>query len=109
MAFLTLLEKRVQPLLPGEKAWRFQRIVDFGAGQAVLQLWEDSDGMLAGQVDLREARHGDGAPSFHGVVQSIDETQGPKKFSFHSSSETEVERQAELVAELWRRTLDAGG
>ena len=109
LAFLTLLEKRVQPLLPAGKTWRFQRIVDFRAGQAVLQVWEDPDSVLAGQIDLREARHEDGAPSFHGAVQSVTEGVNPKAFSFHPNSEADVERQVELVAEMWRRAIGTEG
>ena len=71
IAFLTLLEKRVQPLLPTGRTWRFQRLIDFRAGQAVLQLWEDPDNSLTGQVELREARHEEGdAPAIgRAIVQ----------------------------------------
>ena len=109
LAFLTLLEKRVLPLLPAGKTWRFQRIVDFRAGQAVLQVWEESESVLAGQVELREARHEDGAPSYHGMVQSVVEGVNAKGFSFHPNNEADVERQAELVADMWRRTIGAEG
>ncbi len=105
LAFLTLLENRTLPLLPADKTWRFQRIVDFRAAQAVLQLWENPDSpapaILSGQVDLREVRHEDGAPSFTGAVQSAVGGSEVRNFSFHPRSEVEVERQATLIAEMW--------
>lgn len=109
LAFLTLLEKRTLPVLPTGRSWRFQRLVDFRAARAVLQLWEEPDGpasaILTGQVDLRETRHEDGAPSFAGAVQSTDGGSEMKNFSFHPRSEADVEHQATVVANLWGKAI----
>ena len=108
LAFFTLLEKRVVPLLASDKTWRFQRIVDFRAREGTLQLWEEPAGVLTGQVLLRETRHEDGAPSFGGAVQTAAGGSDPRKFSFRPQNEAEVERQAQLVAETWSQTLRPG-
>ena len=99
------------PLLPTGRTWRFQRLVDFRAAQAVLQLWEDAGGptpaILSGQVELRETRHEDGASSFSGAVQSAVGGSEVRSFSFHPRNEVDVDRQVEIVAEMWRKSVAA--
>ena len=108
LAFFTLLEKCVLPLLTADKTWRFQRIVDFRAREGTLQLWEEPGSILTGQVALRETRHEDGLPSFNGTVQTAAGGNDVRKFSFQPQNETEVERQAQIVAETWSQSLRAG-
>ena len=111
LAFFTLLEKRVFPLLASDKTWRFQRIVDFRAREGTLQIWEEPGGVLTGQVSMRETRHEDGLPSFNGAAQTAAGGNDTRKFSFQPQNEAEVERQAQLIAETWSQSLrlDGGG
>ena len=108
LAFFTVLEKRVLPLLASDKTWRFQRIVDFRAREGTLQLWEEPEGVLTGQVSLRETRHEDGLPSFSASVQTAAGGNDARKFSFQPQNEAETERQAQLVAETWSQALRPG-
>lgn len=109
LAFLTLLEKRVHPLLPVGKTWRFQRIVDFRAHEATLQLWDEpggaQPGILIGQVAMRETRREDGTTSFGGLLQGAAGKGDPQKFSFHPQTHADVEHEAQLIAETWGRLL----
>ena len=109
LAFLTLLEERTRPLLPAGSAWRFQRLVDFRAREAVLQLWEDPGSalpaVLTGQVDLRETRPGEGPPSFTGALRTAAGGNDLRPFAFPAGTESEVERQAKIIAEMWRGVI----
>ena len=107
IAFLTVLENQVRPLLPEGKAWRFQRLVDFRADEATLQLWETD--ALAGQAQVRKTGQGDSGATFVGSVQSAGETDARRSFSFRPTTDAEVERQARIVAGLWRETMSGGG
>ena len=111
LAFLTLLEKRFLPLLPADKTWRFQRLVDFRAHEGTLQLWEEPGGadpaLLTGQVAMRETQQENTAASYSGTVQNVATGAETRKFSFHPQNDAEVERQAQLIAEMWHQSLQA--
>lgn len=113
LAILSQLEERTRPLLPVGPSWRFQRLVDFRAREAILQLWEDPGGalppVLAGQVNLRETDPGDGPPSFTGAMHKAAGGNDMQPFAFQSGAATEVERQAGIIAEMWRGIIGGAG
>lgn len=106
IAFLTVLETHVRPLLPDGKAWRFQRLLNFRADEATLQLW--SSDALAGQAEVRKTGQSDGGANFAGSVQSVGTPGERRPFSFRPTSDAEVERQAQQVAASWRQILPGG-
>lgn len=108
LAFLTVLERHVRPTLPADGEWHFQRLVNFQAGEATLQLWEAES--LRGQAEVRQTSQSDGSAAFAGSVQSTGEAPaGRRTFSFRPTSDHEVERQAQHVADLWRQIMPPGG
>ena len=99
------LEDCSLPLLPADRYWRFQRLIDFRAREAVLQLWEEPGNarpaVLVGQLEPAGNATGRRPVVVQRPLRTVRATNEPRSLSFHPATEEEVDREAETIAQMW--------